>query len=133
MTDYVYFIEADNGLVKIGKSKNVRKRLAALRGGSPIHLRLLYSIDCNGRASETEKHFHKMFEAKRKHGEWFGLNKKEKRDIMRMGADATGRIEGDDFICPNCLKSVRGKSGLTNHKRFCNGEDCAERFSRRGE
>ena len=133
MTDYVYFIEADNGLVKIGKSKDVRKRLNALRGASPISLRLLFSIDCNGQAIKTEKRFHKMFAAKRKHGEWFGLNKKEKMGIMRMGADATGRIEGDDFICPNCLKSVRGKSGLTNHKRFCNGEDCAERFSRRGE
>ena len=123
MSDYVYFIEADNGLVKIGKSKDVRKRLSALRGASPINLRLLFSIDCNGQAIKTEKHFHKMFAAKRKHGEWFGLNKKEKMDIMRMGVDATGRIEVDDFVCPSCLKSVRGKAGLTSHKRFCKGEE----------
>ena len=122
MTDYVYFIEADNGLVKIGKSKDVRKRLSALRGSSPVRLWLLFSIDCGGRAHQTEIEFHKRFEAKRHHGEWYRLSTKDKKAITRIGAAKRVKAKESDYkdtVCPDCLKLVNGKRGLISHIGFC--------------
>lgn len=124
MTNYVYFAEADNGLVKIGKAKNVRLRISSLRSSSPIPLRLLHVIDCNGRSRQIERHFHKMFKTKRRHGEWFRLTLKEKMEITKIDADGMRRIEtldGENPICPDCLKSVNGWRGLIQHERFCEG------------
>jgi hypothetical protein len=124
MTDYVYFIEADNGLVKIGKTKNVRLRISSLRSSSPIPLRLLHVIDCNGNATRIEKYFHDLYKSKRRHGEWFSFVMKEKKEITKIDTDGMKGVEmlnGEDPVCPDCLKSVNGRRGLISHERFCEG------------
>jgi hypothetical protein len=65
----VYFIQAANGLVKIGVAANPDDRLRALRTMSPISLRLLLTIPGVGAAGEAE--LHRRFADHRSHGEWF--------------------------------------------------------------
>jgi len=65
---FVYFIESDNGMVKIGSSVDPETRLRALQTGSPCVLRLLF-VEPGGSARERE--LHARFDACRRHGEWF--------------------------------------------------------------
>ncbi len=64
----VYFIRADNGLVKIGHSSDVARRLANLRLANAGDLDVFRVID-GGR--QTERWLHKRFHALRIRGEWF--------------------------------------------------------------
>jgi hypothetical protein len=67
----VYFLAAvDLGRVKIGRAKEVRKRVAALRNSSPVPLELLGTIP--GGAA-VEAYLHAAFAQDRSHGEWFEL------------------------------------------------------------
>ena len=65
----VYFMHAKNlGLVKIGFSKNVERRLTTLQTSCPDELELLKTIP-GGRSVEEE--LHSRFEDYRQTGEWF--------------------------------------------------------------
>lgn len=68
----VYLICAANGLVKIGKTSDIVRRLNTLNTMSPIDLELLGVVasDC---ASEIEGALHTKFSDKRIKGEWFAL------------------------------------------------------------
>ena len=76
---YIYFLSAPNGLVKIGKAVNVEKRLAVIRNQSPVNnLELIYHIRLMRKeVSKIEAYFHRLFDRKRKHGEWFDLSWKD--------------------------------------------------------
>lgn len=67
-TASVYFIEAANGLVKVGQSQSVTSRLEGLRTMSPIPLRLLGTVPGG---LELEQRLHRELAASRAHGEWF--------------------------------------------------------------
>src|SRR4051812_45704665 len=91
----VYFIQAENGLVKIGFTKSgVKKRLAQLRtgGSSPMAIRGTMDGD-----KATEAEIHRRFRDFRSHGEWF-----------RCGPEI------DQFIADNCRPWVGPKKP---HKR----------------
>jgi hypothetical protein len=65
-----YFIQGRmTEFIKIGKASDVKKRLLALRIGSPDELVLLAQID-----GDQERKLHKRFSADRHHGEWFFPN-----------------------------------------------------------
>jgi hypothetical protein len=65
----VYFVEAvGTGFVKIGRSKDIRTRIAQLRSTNGAILRLLRWE--NGGARE-EKALHERWAGLRSHGEWF--------------------------------------------------------------
>lgn len=69
--NHVYFIQSGNlGPIKIGYSNNVKKRLSALRSGSPYELSVIGIIE-GGR--EKEKELHEKFKEKRiaQNCEWF--------------------------------------------------------------
>jgi hypothetical protein len=67
----VYIVAAqETGRVKIGRAKDVRKRLGALRGSSPVDLDLLGTLP--GGAA-VEAYLHASFASQRLHGEWFEL------------------------------------------------------------
>ncbi len=72
----VYFIQAENGLVKIGIASNIWVRLNTFNTASPIELTLLFWIDSN-EAKKLENSFHKIFESKRVKGEWFRLTSED--------------------------------------------------------
>lgn len=65
----VYFVLApDAGMVKIGKTSDLKKRLASLRTMSPVSLDLI----CVIRYDEyLERRIHDHFKPQRDHGEWF--------------------------------------------------------------
>lgn len=65
---HVYFIEAENGLIKIGYSANVALRLRALLTTSAAPLKLLGWLPGD---TQTERDLHDRFAYSRSHGEWF--------------------------------------------------------------
>lgn len=65
---HVYFVEAENGLIKIGYSANVALRFRALLTTSAAPLKLLGWIPGT---TATERDLHDKLEASRSHGEWF--------------------------------------------------------------
>lgn len=71
---FVYFIlNEDSNAIKIGRAKDVDKRLNALQTSSPSKLKLLKSVQIEGKqaANELEKSLHRKFSENRLVGEWF--------------------------------------------------------------
>lgn len=67
---FVYFVQAkEGGLVKIGSTRDLPSRLAALQCGSPLELRLRCVVPGGTKA---EHFIHKELAHLRHHGEWFG-------------------------------------------------------------
>jgi hypothetical protein len=69
LTECVYLIGGEaSPLVKIGRSIDVRARLATLQSMSPVKLAVLWQT-IGG--AELELALHRHFDARRCHGEWF--------------------------------------------------------------
>jgi len=67
----VYFLRAA-GLVKIGRTSNVRVRLRKLQKTSPVELQLLLVLRRGSDDAKTlEAELHRRFAEHRRHGEWF--------------------------------------------------------------
>lgn len=99
--NYVYFIQAPNGLVKIGKSNNPKQRLKNLQHMSPVRLEMKRTI----RGGLYLEHaLHKYFKHLRKHGEWF----KPDYELKQF-------INGKRKIL---MSSVMGHSNLMTKKRM---------------
>ena len=65
----IYFIQAaDNGLIKIGYTDDIKQRLRTLRTMSPERLYLMKVIKGD---QKQETLLHKRFNCLRSHGEWF--------------------------------------------------------------
>lgn len=60
-----YFIQAENGLIKIGETTRFEKRFLEISFMSPLPLTVI------GFTKESEKKIHKAFNHLRLHGEWF--------------------------------------------------------------
>jgi len=68
---YIYFISGGaEGLIKIGYTGNLRRRIAGLRSQSPVPLRVLLVLQVAD-APATEKAIHDKFKQYRVHGEYF--------------------------------------------------------------
>jgi hypothetical protein len=65
---FIYAIKAPNNLIKIGRAKNPKERLASLQIGSPVKLELLACVKARW---SLEGQLHKLLAAYRSHGEWF--------------------------------------------------------------
>ena len=76
-----YFIGCDEGMVKIGWSKDVNRRFNELRGPSIYKLEILATAR-GGR--ERERHYHRLFEADALGGEWFTLSPAILAEIARL-------------------------------------------------
>ncbi len=67
--DFIYFLQAEDvGLIKIGTTRHVIKRIAGLQTSCPTRLNLIGLIDGN---SDLESQIHHEFRSERRHGEWF--------------------------------------------------------------
>ncbi|KIL49086.1 GIY-YIG nuclease family protein [Jeotgalibacillus campisalis] len=74
---YVYFVqEYMNGTFKIGKTKNIDKRMNIFSVKLPFENKLIHLIKTGDR-HRTEQAFHNHFSAKRLGGEWFSLSKED--------------------------------------------------------
>ena len=70
----VYFLRADNGLVKIGWATDFEQRLKLLNRSLPYQLEVLFLFETED-AKRLERMFHNYFEQRRVRGksEWFSL------------------------------------------------------------
>ena len=120
MSDYIYFVEAENGLVKIGRTINLERRMQDLENISPIPLRLLIAVNCDGKASKVEVAIHNKFGTQRHHGEWFELSEEQKQWIKRAKKKiirwATWRQ------CEECDRYYRNHKTLWIHQKRKHGE-----------
>ncbi len=64
----VYFVQATNGLIKIGNTKQLKWRFESLQGQSPLPLEILATTPGN---RTVEFAYHATFAEHRQHGEWF--------------------------------------------------------------
>lgn len=92
----VYFIQGiGGGPIKIGTSKDPRKRLAALQSGSPVALRLLAAIEGDER---LEADLHVAFDDDRLHGEWFNNSENLVAFLGRILAESKAYRDDADAI-----------------------------------
>lgn len=90
-THFVYFIlNEDSRAIKIGRAKDLRKRMKALQTSSPVSLKLLKSVQLSSEkeAHELEHSLHKRFSDFRMEGEWF---RAEAELLEYVGRDDTDR------------------------------------------
>lgn len=80
---YVYFIQREDGPIKIGVAQNPKKRLAELQTGSNKGLSIVgsFPFKSRGDAFKMEKELHEHFAPFRQEGEWF--HKGLLQDIMK--------------------------------------------------
>jgi hypothetical protein len=114
----VYFIAApDVAMIKIGKTVDLKKRMATLRTMSPAPLELACTIEYD---AGLEARIHQYLKKYRSHGEWFHATK-EVVDFMRGYCD-----EGIHWVvarvgdCPGCWIDHQGTmtEGMRDAKRY---------------
>jgi Meiotically up-regulated gene 113 len=74
---FIYFIlNEDSNAIKIGRARDLGKRIKALQTSSPAQLKLVRSIQVNSskEAEVLEKSLHQQFREIRVAGEWFKAN-----------------------------------------------------------
>lgn len=69
---FIYFVRGGNGLVKIGRTSNLERRIRQIEKQCG-RVEVLHTIKTNS-DRDHEKMFHFMFRDKRVSGEWFELN-----------------------------------------------------------
>lgn len=71
----IYFLQQKDevGLIKIGRSSNIPRRLSELSVANPKPLKLLHSFECVSEkaAKHVENTLHKTFSWSKTRGEWF--------------------------------------------------------------
>ncbi|MDJ0634057.1 MAG: GIY-YIG nuclease family protein [Xenococcaceae cyanobacterium MO_188.B29] len=85
--EFIYFIlNPDSNAVKIGRTKNIAKRLNSLQVANPVELRLLKTVQVNSgkEAKKTEELFHNKFANLRLLGEWFRFEQKLQEFIEQL-------------------------------------------------
>lgn len=92
---YVYLLRNDEGLYKIGRTKDPDDRMATFKLSLPFRVKYEHLIECSD-AVAGERALHKRFAAKRlrgpngEHTEWFELTPTDVRAIKRMRACPRG-------------------------------------------
>ncbi len=84
-TGSVYFVQSQDGLVKIGRAITPELRLRRLQTGSSSKLDLILSVPTKDPA-RLEAAYHRRFRAKHRHGEWFALTQ-EDIESVKQGID----------------------------------------------
>lgn len=79
--EVVYLIRAANGLVKIGFTNNLARRLHNLNSASPLDLKVIGCIK-TAIAETIEAELHERYRHLRIRGEWFQLDDADVRDIL---------------------------------------------------
>jgi T5orf172 domain. len=83
MNGFVYLIEAENGIYKIGKAKDINKRLQPFSVRFPMKWSLVHYFASKD-YSAAESSLHRRYASKRDVGEWFKLSKVDVDYITRI-------------------------------------------------
>jgi len=93
---YVYFMRAGYfGPIKIGFTKNVKKRVRNLQTACPEKLNILCVLKTN---KKTEEAYHRMYNDVNINGEWFHPTKKLLKEIDTMAKAEMKYIHFDPEI-----------------------------------
>lgn len=99
-TSVVYFLHAaEAGVIKIGVTNDLDRRIGSIARMSPLALDLVLTIPGD---HKTEAFYHERFKSKRLHGEWFSATDDTILGFVR-GYDADGAVtkaEGIDTKAP---------------------------------
>lgn len=87
----VYVIATDDGLCKIGVSRNPEGRLAQLQTGCPQKLHIAYVCILADRAYEVEEFAHIALGKKAMGGEWFKCTEQEAIEAVNRSAAYFGK------------------------------------------
>lgn len=92
----VYFIatRARPSLVKIGRARDIEKRMAELQTGCPYEMYILGSIACRSdmHATGIEGKLHRMLRHSRMRGEWFELSRQMTFVLDRLSSTPCDRV-----------------------------------------
>lgn len=83
---YLYVIEnVNNGLIKIGYSKNPEGRCRSLQTGNADTLKVFHTVQINeSRARTVEQKLHKEIGYLRVKGEWFKINAEHAKNLIEF-------------------------------------------------
>jgi DNA-binding Xre family transcriptional regulator len=79
----VYFLQGDNGLVKIGRTNSLEARMKTILYNDKIKTTLINYIATYD-TPVVEKSFHSLFSDKNVHGEWYRLTKSDIETIKSL-------------------------------------------------
>jgi hypothetical protein len=80
---WIYLIESENGLHKIGYTANLKHRLLSLSAQSSVVVRYIHYFKSKHMAT-SEKWLHNKYKDYRHHGEWFQLPSEKIQEIVAM-------------------------------------------------
>ena len=80
---YVYLMRSENGLHKIGISRDVDRRKKDLNRQFPIRIEIVHQIACRDRR-KVEMYLHDKYKAKRAQHEWFDLDDEDVAWILSL-------------------------------------------------
>jgi hypothetical protein len=123
MPSFIYLIEAQNGLVKIGVTVNPKTRAAAYQTHSPVPLRLIAWWP-GSQADEAE--LHRRFNPFVSHCEWFRIEGELAEFLAGVRGVGVGRVrEWDEIVCaPGETPMMKRTAAVTiaNRARFSDPE-----------
>ncbi len=110
LTRGIYFLRAgEQGNIKIGKTYDLKARLASLQTGSPEPLHLLAFVNClEVDPTEAEAMLHKKFQHHRLQGEWFMPADELLEFVRGLGMSSEAVVEGQEVV-------IRDRSGSRSH------------------
>lgn len=79
---YVYILKADFGVYKIGRTKDLERRLRDFRI-FPKEFELVHSIACEDEV-KVEKELHERYKDKKVRNEWFELTDSDIEDLKKI-------------------------------------------------
>ena len=80
---FVYLLSGSNGSFKIGKSKNLKDRVVAIRGQVPFGVEFVHAFPAKDYGS-SEAVLHDRYKDKRDYGEWFKLSPNQVAEIIAI-------------------------------------------------
>lgn len=82
--EYIYLIGCDEipNRIKIGRTRELQRRIKDMQGGCPVTLKLLAHILVLKHAPRWERHLHDSFNVFRWQREWFDLPPKTAQDLV---------------------------------------------------
>ncbi len=128
MSGYIYFLESNLGLIKIGASIKLDTRIFGLALSNAACLKLLGYIEVDkDKMLEIEKRIHIKFEGSRKHGEWF-CETPELTEFIAQNSNAVCDFINDTLLeiynSPKLFREkqlVKMRSGGSNRAKTMNG------------
>lgn len=119
---FIYFIRnTSNGLVKIGQSVSIERRLRTLQtavGDCKLNIENKIRMSSGSRAKTLEKNIHKIFEKQRQQGEWFDVSSKSIEVFIRVLRTASTQSMMANEKSPKSPKTIQSAPTKQDFSKF---------------